>query len=257
MRASRWLVVSVHDVAPPHWERVQRLLAALDSVGVCRRSLLVIPKFQGRWAIDQHETFCAALRDLQQRGDEMVLHGYEHIGVGTPDGLADRFRNRWFTDGEGEFLSLDYRSARDRIERGLALTKRTSLDVRGFIPPAWLISPEGLRAVRDCGFEYTNSYLTFADLAQGRSCLSPSLVFGPGHVNEDVGVSVQRCLAPLLMGRQAVRVVLHPPCIDHPRRFAQILKMIQTLAMNRQAITYLELLSRLRDNHAGAGNHES
>ncbi len=254
MSASRWLVVSVHDVTPPHWERVRSMLDALDSVGVFRRSLLVIPNFQGQWAIDRHPTFCADLRRLQREGDEIVLHGYEHIGVGTPEGPVDRFRDRWFTRGEGEVLSLDSRGARDRLELGLALARRTSLDVRGFIAPAWLINAEGLRAARDCGFEYTNSYFRFADLVQRRSCVSPSLVFGPGHLNEDLGISLQRRLAGLLSSRPAVRVVLHPPCIDHPRRFKQIVTMIETLARHRQPVTYLELLSLLR---AGAGRRPS
>ena len=86
MSASRWLIVSVHDVAPPHWERVRSMLDALDSVGVSRRSLLVIPNFQGRWAIDRHPAFCTLVRRLQTQGDEIVLHGYEHVGVAAPDG---------------------------------------------------------------------------------------------------------------------------------------------------------------------------
>jgi predicted deacetylase len=253
MSASKWLVVSVHDVAPPHWDRVRRMLDALEAVGVPRRSLLVIPNFQGQWRIDRHDTFCAGLRRLQVDGDEMVLHGYEHVGVGTPDGLVDRFKNRWFTQGEGEFLSLDYRGARDRIERGLELARRMSLDVQGFIAPAWLINAEGLRAARDCGFEYTNSYLRFADLAQGWSRFAPVLVFGPGNLNEDLGIGIQRRLSSLLSRSPVVRVVLHPPCIDHPRRFERILSMIRTQLADHQPVTYLELLSLLRSSDGAPG----
>lgn len=252
MSGSKWLVVSVHDVAPPHWDRVQRMLVALDGVGVPRRSLLVIPNFQGHWRIDEHDSFCAGLRHLQDHGDEMVLHGYEHIGIGTPEGLVDRFKNRWFTQSEGEFLSLDYHAARDRIERGLELARRTSLDVRGFIAPAWLINPEGLRAARDCGFDYTNSYLWLEDLVQSWSRFAPGLVFGPGNLNEDLGIFLQRPLSELLSHHSIVRVVLHPPCIDHPPRFEQILSMIRTQLADHEPVTYLELLSRLRSSNAAS-----
>jgi predicted deacetylase len=248
MSGSKCLVVSVHDVAPPSWDGVQRMLDALDAVGVVRRSLLVIPNFQGCWSIDQHHHFCDGLRRLQARGDEMVLHGYEHVSVGTPQGLVDRFKNRWFTQDEGEFLSLDYRAARERIERGQQLARQMNLDVRGFIAPAWLINAEGLRAARDCGFEYTNSYLGLADLVQGWSRFAPSLVFGPGHLNEDLGIGIQRRLSGLLSRSPIVRVVLHPPCIDNAGRFEQILSMIRTQLAEHEPVTYFELLSRLRSS---------
>jgi hypothetical protein len=169
------------------------------------------------------------------------------VGVGAPHGFADRFRNRWFTDHEGEFLSLDYRAARDRIERGLSLAREVGLDVRGFIAPAWLLSAAAQRAARDCGFEYTNSYFRFTDLPRRSSRVVPSLVFGPGHLNEDLGVALQRPLARLLTHRPIVRVVLHPPCIDHAGRFERILSMIHThLASGHRPVTYLELLTWLR-----------
>ncbi len=88
--------------------------------------------------------------------------------------------------------------------------------------PAWLISAAGLRAARDCGFEYTNSYLRFINLARDRSCFAPSLVFGPGNLNEDLGISLQRRLSRLLACWSVVRVVLHPPCIDQRARFKQL-----------------------------------
>ncbi len=244
--AGKRLVVSIHDVTPPTWERVRRMLAALTAAGVSRRSLLVIPNFQGRWPVDQDVEFCAGLRWLRQHGDEMLLHGYEHVGVGTPRGAVARFKNRWFTDGEGEFLSLGYRAARDRIERGLAIFWRTGLDVHGFVAPAWLVNADGLRAARDCGFEYTNSYLTVQDLPERRSHFAPGLVFGPGRLDEDFGIAAQERIAGLLSHSRIVRVVLHPPCIDHPGRFERILSMIRRMLVDHEPVTYLDLLLDLR-----------
>jgi predicted deacetylase len=251
-----WLVVSVHDVAPPQWDQVQRTLGALAAIGVTRRSLLVIPNFQGRWPLEAQPRFVEALRRLQAQGDEMVLHGYEHVGVGTPSGPVDRFRNRWFTQHEGEFLSLDYAEARRRLELGLAQTRRAGLDTRGFVAPAWLASPASIRAMRDCGFEHTNSYWHVSDLTAGRTHRAPSLVFGPGHLNEDVGIAAQRLLSRWLAHRRIVRVVLHPPCIDRPARFARILGMIRTQLAGHQPATYADLAGLLRtDLAAGADAH--
>ena len=99
-------IVSIHDVAPPFFDRVRRMVDELSDIGVQRRSLLVIPNYHGQWPIDQHPEFCRWLQQRQTRGDEIILHGYEHIGIGTPKTFSDRFKNRWGTVGEGEFLCL-------------------------------------------------------------------------------------------------------------------------------------------------------
>jgi uncharacterized protein len=254
MTLPRQLVVSIHDVSPPEWGRAARMLARLEGAGVRRCSLLVIPNFQGKWPLDRHAAFCDWLRQRQDEGHEIVLHGYEHIGVGQPRTLYDRFRNRWYTQGEGEFLSLDYEQASGRIERGLALLLESGLHVYGFVAPAWLINRDGLRAAANRGLQYTNSYLRLVDLQSRTSCFAPSLVFGPGSLNEDVAVGVQRRLSGAVAALRLVRVVLHPPCIDHPVRFDRILAMIAAQLRSHEAATYLESLSCLRPPAAAVGS---
>src|SRR5438876_4080280 len=161
------LVVSIHDVAPPFFDRVRRMVDELSDIGVHHRSLLVIPNYHGQWPIDEYPEFCEWLQQRQKQGDEIILHGYEHIGVGTPKTFLDRLKNRWGTVGEGEFLCLDYTQARDRIQRGLDLFESLDIASDGFIAPAWLVNDAGLRAMRDLGFQYTNSYMRFLDLASG------------------------------------------------------------------------------------------
>lgn len=240
------LVVSLHDVTPQTWMRVELLLDRLTAIGVSRCSLLVIPNWRGQSPIDSDEDFCGWLRHRQRAGDEIVLHGYEHIAVGQPRNARERFRNCWFTQNEGEFLSLNYEQARDRIQRGRAVLDRAGLNPQGFVAPAWLINDAGLRAARDLGFQYTNSYLTFADLAQERSYFAPSLVFGPGRLNEDLGIAAQRYISPLLARSPVVRVTLHPPCVDHPTRLTRILSMVAEQLRAHQPTTYLQLLAALR-----------
>ncbi|HLQ76282.1 MAG TPA: polysaccharide deacetylase family protein [Terriglobia bacterium] len=251
MKQTPYLIVSVHDVSPEHWNRVQRILVQLEAIGVKRRSLLVIPNSRGQSPVDEDSAFSGWLREQQNHGDELILHGYEHVGVGKPESLADRIRNRLFTQNEGEFLSLNYAEARRRIELGVWIFKAAALRSRGFIPPAWLINRDGLAAARDMGFEYTNSYMYFSDLTTGNSFFAPSLVFGPGTLNEDVGIALQSVVSKLLVRRPLVRVVIHPPCIDNPRRFAQILEMVKAQLAHHEPVTYSDLLSTLRERTAG------
>jgi predicted deacetylase len=257
MSATRQLVVSVHDVAPSTRAQVERMLDQLAALGVTRRSLLVIPNFRGASPIDRDEPFCAWLRARSGTGDEIVLHGYEHIAVGAPRTARERFKNRWLTQSEGEFLTLDYGAALARIARGAAMLKRANLEAHGFVAPAWLITPGGLRAALESGFEYSNSYASLIDLARQRSYTVPSLVFGPGHLNEDLGVALQRYVSRVMARCPRVRVVLHPPCVDHRGRFAHITSMIAEQAQTHQPVTYLDLLAGLRASPATApaGRH--
>jgi len=254
MTAARALVVSVHDVAPPQWGQVRAMLDRLAAVGVRRRSLLVVPDFHGRAPIDEHDGFCAWLRDRRAEGDEIVLHGYAHREVRAPRGAVARFKNRWFTLGEGEFLSLDYEEACQRIQRGLAMLARVGLGARGFVPPAWLINDAGLKAAHDCGLDYTNSYLKVSDLTHGRTRFAPSLVFGPGHLDEDLGIRLQDGAFRAAARSPVVRVALHPPCLANPERWARIVTLVERHLRGREAITYAELLARWRARPAGSAS---
>jgi predicted deacetylase len=256
MNIGRQLTVSIHDVTPPHRERTERLLDVLASAGVARRSLLVIPNFRGTAPIDRDVSFCDWLRHRQQEGDEIVLHGYEHIAVGAPRTLLERLKNRWYTQDEGEFLALDYADASARIAKGVAMLGSADVHATGFVAPSWLINDDGLRAARDQGFQYTNSYFGVLDLANGRNHIVPTLVFGPGHLNEDVGIALQERATRFLALCPNARVVLHPPNADHQPRLSRIVRMIERLKHDRETATYAQLLERLRTSGtAGAHSH--
>jgi len=245
------LIVSLHDVCPPHWENSKKILAQLAALGVKKRSLLAIPYFRGQWRLDENREFAEWLRGQETAGDEIVLHGYYHTGGERPQGIRDKIKNRLYTTGQGEFLSLNYDEARRRIELGTEILRNIDLKSAGFIAPAWLLSREGLAAVKDLGFDYTNYYMNFYDAARGRSIFAPSLVFGPGNFNEDWSLRFQRLFLGRLKRQPLVRVVIHPPCGDHDQRFEQTLAIIRELLPHLDPITYLEFLAKWRAREAG------
>ncbi len=57
MTDSRFLIVSIHGVAPPNWVQVEKILKHLWRLGVRKRSLLVIPNFRGCWRVDEYREF--------------------------------------------------------------------------------------------------------------------------------------------------------------------------------------------------------
>jgi predicted deacetylase len=252
MNSHPCLVVSVHDVAPPSWQPVKEILAQLNALGVPRVSLLVIPNYRGQWRVDEHGEFAGWLRERADGGDEIVLHGYEHVEVKPPHGLRDRLKNRLYTVGEGEFLSLTYEEAKNRMEQGLAVFKKAGIQSAGFVAPSWLLSAQGVAAARDLGFQYTNYYLKFTDLGHRKEAFAPSLVFGPGQLNEDWALRSQRFLASLLNRCSLVRVVIHPPCVENIRRFAQTLGIIREQLVRHRPVTYAGYLSDWRNREAAA-----
>jgi predicted deacetylase len=247
MMRKRRLVVSIHDVAPPTFEPTKEILAQLNSAGVDRVSLLVIPNYRGQWRLDEHADFAAWLRERVGVGDEMVLHGYEHAEVKPARGMRDKLKNRLYTVGEGEFLSLSYEEARQRLQRGLAIFGKIGVPTRGFVAPSWLLSQQGLAAARDLGFEYTNYYLQFSDLSRGKTAFAPSLVFGPGNLNEDWALRAQRFVRKLLNRCSLVRIVIHPPCVENARRFSQTLQLIREQVDRHRPSTYQEFLADWRE----------
>jgi len=210
----------------------------------------VIPHFRGQWRIDENLELAERLRGQQTAGDELVLHGYYHTGGQKPQGIRDKIKNRLYTTGQGEFLSLNYDKARRRIELGTAILNNINVKSTGFVAPAWLLSREGQAALKDLGFDYTNFYMSFCDLARGRSIFAPSLVFGPGNFNEDLSLRFQRLFLGLLKRQPLVRVVIHPPCGDHDRRLAQIMAIIRELLPHLEPITYMEFLAKWRAREA-------
>ena len=144
------LLVTIHDVAPPLMERVERLWALCAERRVAP-GLLVVPDWHGGVPIEGDPACVAWVRARAAEGAEVFLHGERHDEVGSPRGWRDSVRALGRTNREGEFLTLGYDAARTRIDRGLARLRALGLAPIGFVPPAWLARPDTHRAVRDAG----------------------------------------------------------------------------------------------------------
>ncbi len=99
------LLVSLHDVAPPHLAACQRQRDDLDRWGVDRATLLVVPDFHGAHPLGRSPETVRWLRARIAAGDEVALHGFFHRQRGPIAGRLDRLRAAWLTAGEGECLA--------------------------------------------------------------------------------------------------------------------------------------------------------
>ena len=80
---TRYLCVSLHDVAPATWRSCQQVLTAVREVADIPLTLLVVPAHWGRCSA-LVPGFESAMTDQLTQGHELALHGYFHRDLGVP-----------------------------------------------------------------------------------------------------------------------------------------------------------------------------
>ncbi|HOC42712.1 MAG TPA: DUF2334 domain-containing protein [Thermoanaerobaculales bacterium] len=147
----RWLVASIHDVAPQHLDAVARLRDLLHHLGVRRCCLAVVPHWHGEVPLSRFPGAVAGIaRWVEENGDEVLLHGYHHLddAPAACSSLVTRVRSSLLTNGEGEFLRLSATEVRRRLEMGFNELRQVGLRPRGLVAPAWLYGPGALAGIR-------------------------------------------------------------------------------------------------------------
>lgn len=240
---NRLLVVSIHDVAPSTESSVRALLGALDSMGVERRSLLVVPN-EGGVPLTRSPSLVALLQREAERGNEMVVHGYTHRCVGPMRGtLGARARGRLFAPGQAEFLGLTAAEAGRCAAAGRAMLAEAALHSDAFCAPAWLEQPDLGSILAGAGYRLSIRMGSVLDLHSGRRLnLAWSGYMGAGRLQE-VGVSIGGLGRRLLPGSNRLQVFLHPQGAAENGACARALELIHRLTATRSAIRYADLLS--------------
>jgi predicted deacetylase len=110
----------------------------------------------------------AAVSGWQEQGHEIVLHGYFHDRKASPpEKLSTLFWTRLYTSREAEFLDLPLDEARVRLKRGRELFAAQGWNARGFVAPAWLMTPGLTGLLAELGFTYTNRLREIVPLLPG------------------------------------------------------------------------------------------
>ncbi|WP_216211449.1 DUF2334 domain-containing protein [Amycolatopsis aidingensis] len=180
------LLVSLSGITPKALYRCTELAVELDDRGV-PLSMLFTPR-----AGDGAAAATEWMRTRAGRGDEVLLHGYDHRV--TPSHHAVRLRRK------AEFAALPAHEARLRLIAASAALERAGLRAEGFAPPRWLVSRGTLDALRERGFSLC------ADLSAVRDLRSDSVhrarVQGFGSAT---GTETVRCFALVLSAARTAR----------------------------------------------------
>ncbi|MBE2205346.1 MAG: polysaccharide deacetylase family protein [Chthoniobacterales bacterium] len=246
--ARRALVVSIHDVSPRTRSRTEDILADLESVGLPRTSLLVVPDHHHHGLVCEDAPFTEWLRAACSRGHEAVLHGYYHLRENkTSDGPLKRLVTRSYTAGEGEFYDLDKASARELLLRGRAAVEGCGVKVTGFIAPAWLLGGEAEEAVREAGFHYTTRIATVSDFVSNAVHRSRSQVWSVRAAwRRSCSLGWNALLFSRTRNVPLARIGIHPPDWEYPQIRKQILRLVVRALALRAPMTYADWLVRQR-----------
>jgi uncharacterized protein len=257
-----FLLVSVHDVAPPTASAARRWAELLAPAGVPLTFLVVPGPWRGsRFGRpgDDGLDLAAWLRSRQEHGDEICVHGWCHR-ADVPGPWPRRMIGTAVARGAAEMWGLDRATAAARTDAGLAVLDRHGLVAVGTTPPGWLASAQAKRGMADAGLVYATDHAGVVELAGGRRWVAPALCHrpagpparGPGAVAartvEAVGRRVVGAAWRVVAAGGSVRIGLHPDDLDRPGLAATAVRAIERcLQRGAVATTYAQVARRLRE----------
>lgn len=224
------LVVSLHDAHPDSWPLIEEQVRLLDSWGVRKTSILVVPLYHRFQPTGSDPLFCQDLGRLQNGGHELVLHGYTHDRRGQRDAWKDLFWTRFYTNREAEFLTLSDAEARARIEKGMRLFSSQGWRLKGFVAPAWLLPDRILPVLRDLGFAYTTRLGSIIRLQKsGLPVSAQSLCYSTRAPWRRIASKAwNACLYQQISRQRCVRLSLHPQDLRYDDLRYQIERLVKS-----------------------------
>jgi predicted deacetylase len=240
------LLLSIHDVTPRHFERLQQIDAFFKARGIgSRYSMLVVPDFWGKWPLKDHSEFLDWLRARADEGVEMILHGYSHRDETVHSDAGTRWKAGVLTAGEGEFLGLDRGEATARINRGKTLLEDIlGRKIDGFIAPAWLYSPGSRQALEDMGFGFAEDHWSVWSPRKGKTFTRGPVISYASRSRGRILSSLawSRVATTLLAPTQIVRQAIHPHDFDVDSLVREIDRALMSYLGSRKPVQYRDLI---------------
>lgn len=253
----RALVVSIHDVSPLTLRSTEKILNALEQLGVNCCSLLVVPDHHHRGHFLSDRTFCEWLVAQNGAGHEIVMHGYYHQREQkAAESLRQKLITRSYTAGEGEFYDIEESKASALVMKAQEEFGMLGFHPTGFIAPAWLLSSEGESALKKAGIRYTTRLKTVLNLTTGAEYRSMSLVYSVRTAwRRVVSLMWNATLYRRLKSNPLLRISIHPPDLDHRDVWRQLTKYISQALEDRTPITYWKWVCNRPDIKSGPLPH--
>ena len=162
------LIVSVSGVSDRTLTEVDAFCGLLDARGV-PASFLVAPRIKGGYRLDSDAPTVEWLADRRERGDAIVLHGF--------DEAATKKRR-------GEFATLPAHEANLRLMAADRVLEHLGLRTRLFAAPGWTVSQGTTTALPRNGFRLLAGLSGITDLVRQTTVRARVLGIGEGFLSE-------------------------------------------------------------------------
>jgi predicted deacetylase len=162
------LIVSVSGVSDRTLTEVDAFCELLDTRGV-PASFLVAPRIKGGYRLDSDAPTVEWLADRRERGDAIVLHGF--------DEAATKKRR-------GEFATLPAHEANLRLMAADRVLEHLGLRTRLFAAPGWTVSQGTVTALPRNGFRLLAGLNGITDLVRQTTVRARVLGIGEGFLSE-------------------------------------------------------------------------
>ncbi len=162
------LIVSVSGISDRTLPEVEAFCGQLASRGV-PASFLVAPRIKGGYRLDQDGPTVEWLTERRDRGDAIVLHGF--------DEAATKKRR-------GEFATLPAHEANLRLMAADRVLEYLGLRTRLFAAPGWTVSAGTVTALPRNGFRLLAGLSGMTDLVRQTTVRTRVLGIGEGFLAE-------------------------------------------------------------------------
>lgn len=141
------LAIRMDDITPDmDWERFLKFKEVLDTYGI-KPLIGVVPDNQDP---NLHRAKAAGdfwefLKELQEDGWSIAMHGYQHIYTTNKGGL---FPLNHFS----EFAGVSYQKQKEMLKNGTEILKRNGIVTNIFMAPAHSYDKNTLRALKELGY---------------------------------------------------------------------------------------------------------
>ncbi len=242
---ARRLLASVHDVAPVHAARLDRLVPVVESaVGPGRYALLVVPDFHRRGPLTCDPQFGRRLRGWADAGCEIFLHGFTHVDESDHASGAARWKATRMTAGEGEFLGLSTNDAEMRIAEGRDMIEQiTGRPIVGFVAPAWLYGENSLAALAAQNIRLIEDHFRVWNPQSAAVFARGPVVTYASRSRARIASSIlwSRLATTLLARAATVRLAVHPHDVDSPALMREIGRALTSFARSHRPSAYTDL----------------
>lgn len=203
-------LVSIHDVAPPVLDQVERIVDALERWGAPGPLLLVVPNTG--WKEDD----LRRLRGLAARGCPLAGHGWEHIAP-TPSTIYHRIHALVLSRDQAEHLSRSRHELIERVDRCHAWFGSVGLESPSlYVPPAWALGSLTNADLRALPFRYFESLRGFVDSVDEVSVTLPVVGYEADTRRRALGLRIWNRAQLAIAGRtgRPLRLTVHPHDLD-------------------------------------------